>query len=111
MKITVIEPQTPEEFKQYYNLRFEILRKPWPDDAIEYDPVEVSAAQHIDALVGDNVHNAGGAYHKGEVECPATKIINKENSVLLLAVGDCSQSGGDRLLQQADLFQPCEPRR
>ena len=29
MKITVIEPQTPEEFNKYYNLRFEILRKPW----------------------------------------------------------------------------------
>ena len=29
MKITVIEPQTPEEFKQYYSLRYEILRKPW----------------------------------------------------------------------------------
>ena len=29
MKITVIEPQTPEEFKQYYSLRYKILRKPW----------------------------------------------------------------------------------
>ena len=29
MKITVIEPQTQEEFKQYYSLRYEILRKPW----------------------------------------------------------------------------------
>ena len=29
MKITVIEPQTPEEFKQYYGLRYKILRKPW----------------------------------------------------------------------------------
>ena len=29
MKIIVIEPQTPEEFKQYFSLRYEILRKPW----------------------------------------------------------------------------------
>lgn len=27
MKVT--EPQTPEEFEQYYRLRWEILRKPW----------------------------------------------------------------------------------
>ena len=50
----------------------EILRKPWPDDAIENNPVEVSAAEHIDALVGNNVYNASGTHHKGEVECPAT---------------------------------------
>ena len=25
----IIEPTTSEEFKKYYNLRYEILRKPW----------------------------------------------------------------------------------
>ena len=25
----IIEPKTPDEFKKYYNLRYEILRKPW----------------------------------------------------------------------------------
>ena len=29
MKIKIIEPTTSEEFKKYYNLRYEILRKPW----------------------------------------------------------------------------------
>ena len=29
MKKTIIEPQTPAEFKQYYSLRYKILRKPW----------------------------------------------------------------------------------
>ena len=25
----IIEPETPEEFSKYFNLRYEILRKPW----------------------------------------------------------------------------------
>ena len=25
----IIEPKFPEEFKKYYNLRYEVLRKPW----------------------------------------------------------------------------------
>ena len=29
MKIKIIEPTTSEEFKKYYNLRYEILRQPW----------------------------------------------------------------------------------
>ena len=29
MKITVLKPTTSKEFKKYYNLRYEILRKPW----------------------------------------------------------------------------------
>jgi len=27
--VKIIEPTTSEEFKKYYNLRYEILRKPW----------------------------------------------------------------------------------
>ena len=29
MKITILKPTTSEEFKKYYNLRYEVLRKPW----------------------------------------------------------------------------------
>ena len=29
MKITILKPTTSEEFRKYYNLRYEILRKPW----------------------------------------------------------------------------------
>jgi N-acetylglutamate synthase-like GNAT family acetyltransferase len=27
--VKIIEPSTSEEFKKYYNLRYEVLRKPW----------------------------------------------------------------------------------
>ena len=29
MKITILKPITTEEFRKYYSLRYEILRKPW----------------------------------------------------------------------------------
>jgi len=29
VKITILKPTTPEEFKKYYILRYEVLRKPW----------------------------------------------------------------------------------
>ena len=29
MKITILKPTTTEEFRKYYSLRYEILRKPW----------------------------------------------------------------------------------
>ena len=48
MKITVIEPQTPEEFKQYYNLRFEILRKPWGQP-------KSSERDNDDEITGDTI--------------------------------------------------------
>ena len=25
----IIQPKSPEDFKKYYNLRYEVLRKPW----------------------------------------------------------------------------------
>ena len=29
MKITILKPTNPEEYKKYYILRYEVLRKPW----------------------------------------------------------------------------------
>ena len=58
MKITVIEPQTPEEFNQYYNLRFEILRKPWgqPKSSERDNDDEISHHRMIiDEITGDTI--------------------------------------------------------
>ena len=61
MKITVIEPQTPEEFKQYYNLRFEILRKPWgqPKSSERENDDEISHHRMIMKLRGIQLQWAG----------------------------------------------------
>ena len=58
MKITVIEPQTPEEFKQYYSLRYEILRKPWgqPKGSERDNNDEISNHRLIiDEITGDTI--------------------------------------------------------
>ena len=58
MKITVIEPQTLEEFKQYYSLRYEILRKPWgqPKGSERDNDDEISHHRMIsDGITGDTI--------------------------------------------------------
>jgi len=58
MKITVIEPQTPEEFKQYYSLRYKILRKPWGQPRGSERDNEDEISHHrmiIDETTGDAV--------------------------------------------------------
>ena len=58
MKIIVIEPQTPEEFKQYYSLRYEILRKPWgqPKGSERDNDDEISHHRLIiDEITGDTI--------------------------------------------------------
>lgn len=41
----IIEPTTPEEFEKYYDLRFEILRKPWNQPKLstkdEYENISI----------------------------------------------------------------------
>jgi len=58
MKITVIEPQTPEEFKQYYSLRYKILRKPWGQPRGSERDNEDEISYHrmiIDEATGDAI--------------------------------------------------------
>ena len=41
MTITIKQPESPEEFKQYYNLRYRILRAPWGEpEGSEVDEIE-----------------------------------------------------------------------
>ena len=58
MKITVIDPQTPEEFKQYYSLRYKILRKPWGQPRGSERDNEDEISHHrmiIDEVTGDAI--------------------------------------------------------
>ena len=45
--MNIIEPKSSEEFRKYYNLRYEILRKPWGQPkGSEKDELE-SSSQHV----------------------------------------------------------------
>ena len=54
----IIEPTTSEEFKKYYNLRYEVLRKPWKQPrGSERDGEEKSSIHRmiIDEETGDAI--------------------------------------------------------
>jgi predicted GNAT family N-acyltransferase len=56
--MTIRSPQTPEEFSNYYQLRWEILRKPWnqPEgsekDSMEFESIHLMAIDESGLTVG-----------------------------------------------------------
>lgn len=53
MQIEIRSPQTPEEFEQYYNLRWALLRKPWKQPpGSEKDELEDHAIHRV--AISDN---------------------------------------------------------
>lgn len=49
------QPETREEFEQYYDLRWRILRKPWGEPAGSEQDQEEDEAYHIMAVENDRV--------------------------------------------------------
>ena len=46
--MNTIEPKSPEEFRKYYNLRYEVLRKPWGQPlGSERDEREETSIHHM----------------------------------------------------------------
>ena len=59
MNITVKQPETADEYRQYYNLRWRILRKPWGQpEGSEKDALEDSCI-HMIALNTNTVVGIG----------------------------------------------------
>jgi N-acetylglutamate synthase-like GNAT family acetyltransferase len=54
----IIEPKTTEEFDKYYDLRWEVLRKPWgkekgsEKDEFEYESFHAMAVDDADIAIG-----------------------------------------------------------
>ncbi|SDK66106.1 Predicted N-acyltransferase, GNAT family [Catalinimonas alkaloidigena] len=52
--IRIIQPQTPDELRRYYRLRYEVLRKPWGQpEGSEQDNPDEHTSQHFAALDED----------------------------------------------------------
>jgi predicted GNAT family N-acyltransferase len=59
MNIVIKQPESPEEFRQYYRLRFLILRAPWGEpEGSEVDDME-DQCFHIMALINDKTVGIG----------------------------------------------------
>lgn len=56
--LTLVEPQTPEQFEQYYDLRWRILRAPWKQargsekDIMEEDSYHLMAVDSTGQVIG-----------------------------------------------------------
>ncbi len=66
MKFRIVSPHTDEEFEKYYDLRWQILRKPWGrPKGSEKDELE-NKSFHIMVLAGDRVIGVGrGHFNTG----------------------------------------------
>ena len=86
MKIKIIEPTTSEEFKKYYNLRYEILRKPWGEPpGSERDEGEETS---IHRMIIDN--KTGNALAVGRLQFNS----EDEAQIRYMAVADDLQGKG-----------------
>ena len=55
MNVTLTQPETDQDFQQYYNLRWRILRKPWGQtEGSERDITDVNC-YHIMAVINGDV--------------------------------------------------------
>ena len=82
----IIEPTTSEEFKKYYNLRYEILRKPWGQPpGSERDEGEETS---IHRMIIDNT--TGNALAVGRLQFNSTH----EAQIRYMAVADDLQGKG-----------------
>jgi len=68
MKIDICRPQTEEEFERYYELRWEILRKPWNQPkGSEKDEYEEEAT-HIIACINNKIIGVGRIHMNSKEE-------------------------------------------
>lgn len=76
---TIREPQSPEEFEQYYALRWRILREPWgqPRDS-EKDEHETSAV-HLMAWVQGTLAGVGRLHFNSPTEAQIRYMAVEEN--------------------------------
>jgi len=84
--VKIIEPTASEEFKKYYNLRYEVLRKPWGQPpGSERDEREETS---IHRMIIDN--KTGNALAVGRLQFNSTH----EAQIRFMAVADDLQGKG-----------------
>ena len=111
MKITVIEPQTPEEFKQYYSLRYKILRKPWgqPRGSERDNEDEISHHRMIIDEATDEAVAVGRLHFNSKEEVQIRYMAVAENyqgqgigSKIVAVLEDIAlEKGANRIILQA----------
>ncbi len=68
MEVKICEPQTKEEFKTYYELRWKILRKPWKQPKESEKDEREKDAIHIIACIDNKIVGVGRLHFNSEKE-------------------------------------------
>lgn len=80
----IIQPKTPEEFKKYYELRFETLRKPWNQPlGSERDPTD---PESIHAMLMDDETPVG--------VCRLNFNTSEEGQIRYMGIADSHKNKG-----------------
>ncbi len=66
--INIREPVTKEEFEQYYNLRWRILRQPWKQPVGSERDDKENQSIHIIACIGDQIVGCGRGHFNSQTE-------------------------------------------
>ncbi len=85
MKTRIIEPKTEEELEKYYNLRYEILRKPWNQSKASTKDEWENSSIHVLMLDENNEAIAVGRLQLNN---------NEEGQIRSMAVRDDIQGKG-----------------
>ncbi len=101
--VKIIEPTTSEEFKKYYNLRYEVLRKPWgqPPGSERDEREETSIHRMIIDNKTGNALAVGRLQFNSEVEAQIRYMAVVDNlqgkglgSQIILALEDVARLKG-----------------
>ena len=84
--MNIIEPKSPEEFKRYYNLRYEVLRKPWNQP--QGSEKDVREETSIHRMIVDK--KTGKVLAVGRLQFNSTN----ESQIRFMAVADKFQGQG-----------------
>ncbi|MEX2738998.1 MAG: GNAT family N-acetyltransferase [Candidatus Wukongarchaeota archaeon] len=68
IEIKICEPQTKQEFKKYYELRWKILRKPWKQPKGSEKDEREKEATHIMACIDSKIVGVGRLHFNTEKE-------------------------------------------
>jgi predicted GNAT family N-acyltransferase len=100
MDIVIKQPESPEEFKQYYGLRWRILRAPWGEpEGSEVDDIE-DQCFHIMATNNEKAVGIGRLQYNSAVEAQirymAIEKVNEGNGIGRMIVNALEREARNR---------------